>query len=89
MKVDLIMRLEEFDIEPEELGDLVGWCKETGLGNIVGLLNAIATDRIVVVTRCKDCIHNEFPGKANPMCKIHYTSGGHYWFCADGKPREE
>lgn len=43
------MKLEEFDIEPEELGDLVEWCKETGLGNIVGLLNAIATNRIIVL----------------------------------------
>ena len=41
--------LNDFDVLPEELGAILEWCKWSGLGNLVGLLNAIATDRIVVL----------------------------------------
>lgn len=52
---ELINRLaayEDLDTEPEEVVDVLAFCKENGLKNLVGLLNAIATDRVIVLP-CK------------------------------------
>ena len=43
---------EDTGTEPEEIGDVVMHCKDLGLGGLLGLLNAIATDRLIVLP-CK------------------------------------
>ena len=43
---------QDMDAEPEEVADVLAFCKENGLKNLVGLLNAIATDRVIVLP-CK------------------------------------
>ena len=40
---------ESTDAVPEEIGSVIDWCRENELHNLVGLLNAIATDRVVVL----------------------------------------
>lgn len=43
---------KDLDAEPEEIADVLAFCKRNGLKNLVGLLNAIATDRVIVLP-CK------------------------------------
>ena len=44
-----LMIYEDLDVEPEEIGSLLLWCEENSLGNLVGLLNAIAIGNVHVM----------------------------------------
>ena len=50
--LDRLAAYEDTGTEPEEIGDVVMHCKDLGLGGLLGLLNAIATDRLIVLP-CK------------------------------------
>lgn len=50
--IDRLAGYENTGTEPEEIGDVVMHCEDLGLGGLLGLLNAIATDRLIVLP-CK------------------------------------
>lgn len=57
--VDFVLELnkklivyKDLDARPEEIADILAFCKENGFKNLVDLLNAIATDRPIVLP-CK------------------------------------
>lgn len=47
--IDRLAAYEDTGTEPEEIGDVVMHCEDLGLGGLLGLLNAIATDRLIVL----------------------------------------
>lgn len=50
--IDRLAAYEDTGTEPEEIGDVVMHCKDLSLGGLLGLLNAIATDRLIILP-CK------------------------------------
>ena len=72
---DRLAAYEDTEAEPEEIGAVVDWCKENGM-NLVGLLNAIAMDRVLILP-CKegDTVYRYVP-KCKPGFLICPFEGG-------------